>query len=390
MSNKYIKEPKTNEIENYEEVSFFEELFKYALIHLERPWSNIFALKDQKYDNFQYTFTSKLPVYDMKAYLENTHYQHVYDKLWVANSQHIKCGNLDLLNSNEVEYPIFIKPKYGHKTASSKHCYKIKSNKELKNYTHLKNMMWSEFLPSTEGMTDFVFVNGNIVYQLTYKYSDKQNGFTDDYKYISPYTKAPKKIVDWVNRYFKSYTGVVNVQYRGDIIIEVGLRLSRGGNYILSTNNRELIVNINHLYNNNEWNYKKEYLFKPFYSFKCFSKLPILYILPQPVNNYIFKDDILFHDYYFEPAGKDGDVFYQFSCHDFERGLALKKKYEILNTKLQTFFILFGLFVILFLIINYKAGITLFMAWCALYISRFLNPIHTSVSWMRVLISKID
>ena len=140
MSNKYIKEPKTNEIENYEEVSFFEELFKYALIHLERPWSNIFALKDQKYDNFQYTFTSKLPVYDMKAYLENTHYQHVYDKLWVANSQHIKCGNLDLLNSNEVEYPIFIKPKYGHKTASSKHCYKIKSNKELKNYTFSQDL----------------------------------------------------------------------------------------------------------------------------------------------------------------------------------------------------------------------------------------------------------
>ena len=65
--------------------------------------------------------------------------------------------------------------------------------------------------------------------------------------------------------------------------------------------------------------------FDPYYSFKCFSKLPILYILPQYVTNHIFKD-VTYHDYYFEPAGKDGDVFYQFNCENYEKGMKKKKK----------------------------------------------------------------
>ena len=44
-------------------------------------------------------------------------------------------------------------------------CFKLHSK---------KNMIWSEFIDATEGMTDFILVNGEIVYQLTYVYSDKQ------------------------------------------------------------------------------------------------------------------------------------------------------------------------------------------------------------------------
>ena len=64
----YEKEPKTDEIELYEKYTIMEKLFKYALIHFEKPWLSFFRLNDQKYDNFQYTFTSKHPVYDLKAY----------------------------------------------------------------------------------------------------------------------------------------------------------------------------------------------------------------------------------------------------------------------------------------------------------------------------------
>ena len=292
----YEKEPKSNEIETYEKKTLIEQFFKYALTHFEKPWLSFFKLQDQKYDNFQYTFTSKLPIYDLKAYQLNKDHQFVYDKLWVAKSQNIKSGNLQDINIDNIEFPIFIKPKNGHQTATSKHCHKIKKAKELKKFQHLKNMMWSEFIPNTEGMTDFVFYKGNMVHQITYQYSDKQNGFTDDYKYIDSKNEPPSKISDWVNRYFKSYNGVVNAQYRGDKIIEVGLRLARGGNYLLATNNRDLIVNINQLYNHGHWDYNRKLEFQPYYSFKCFSKLPILYILPQYVTNHIFKG-VTFHDY---------------------------------------------------------------------------------------------
>ena len=34
----YEKEPKTDEIELYEKYTIMEKLFKYALIHFEKPW----------------------------------------------------------------------------------------------------------------------------------------------------------------------------------------------------------------------------------------------------------------------------------------------------------------------------------------------------------------
>ena len=59
-----------------------------------------------------------------------THLRIVYDKLWVAESQGKSCGKLDDLKNNPEEiskltFPIFIKPRWGHKPASSKGCYKI-------------------------------------------------------------------------------------------------------------------------------------------------------------------------------------------------------------------------------------------------------------------------
>ena len=59
----------------------------------------------------------------------------------------------------------------------------------------------------------------------------------DEYKYISSTSPAPKIITDWVRNHLRDYTGIVNVQYRNDTIIEVGLRLARSGAY---NSNRQL------------------------------------------------------------------------------------------------------------------------------------------------------
>ena len=96
-------------------------------------------------------------------------------------------------------------------------------------------------------MTDFLLQDGNIVHQVSYDYSNEQRGFTDVWKYISPESRPPITAIEWVQTYMKNYTGVVNVQYRDNIIIEVSLRLARGGAYINSTENEKLIGNINNL-----------------------------------------------------------------------------------------------------------------------------------------------
>ena len=85
--------------------------------------------------------------------------------------------------------------------------------------------MWSEYINGKEGMTDFILKDGKILYQITYVYSKEQRGnIADIWKYISPKNKPPQKIIDWVKKYMKNYTGICNVQYRGDKIIEIGLR----------------------------------------------------------------------------------------------------------------------------------------------------------------------
>ena len=85
------------------------------------------------------------------------------------------------------------------------------------------------------------------------------------------------------------FSGICNVQYRGEKIIEVGLRLARGGAYIYSTNNTKLITAINDLANDNIWDYnykRSDFEFKDFYSFKCYISIFIIYLLPQYFHSY--------------------------------------------------------------------------------------------------------
>ena len=133
----------------------------------DKQYTKLLRILNPK-DTVIYHLDPTMPATDSKAYKINPHYRHLYDKLFILQSQHLLGGELSELKERDVEYPIFIKPRYGHKTSSSKDCYKIKKKEDLEPHFHKKNMIWSEFNDATEGMTDFVLVNGEIVYQLTY------------------------------------------------------------------------------------------------------------------------------------------------------------------------------------------------------------------------------
>jgi len=299
------------------------------------------------YKALKHRITNDLPRFDAQAYRQNPQYQFTYDKLFIAESQGMKCGTLDSLRGKtNIQYPIFIKPRYGHKSASSKNCYKIKSYAELEKQFHKPEMMWSEFVNATEGMTDFVLVNGAIVYQLSYKYSEKQHGFADDWKFISPELTPPSEIVDWVTRYMVGYTGPVNVQYRDVKIIEVGLRFARSGMYLESAGNKVLIDTINDMWRTKTWNHTRDDKlgFTPFYSFKSWSPIPIIYLLPQHVVDWVVRSHkcMTFYEYYFEPTGKSSLIFFQLLHHDFDMGMKAKKLLEKLLVAMNILII--GLF----------------------------------------------
>jgi hypothetical protein len=246
-----------------------------------------------------------------------------------------------------------------------------------------KDMIWSEFIDATEGMTDYVLLNGVIVHQLTYPYSPKQNGFSDDWKYVSPDTTPPTIITEWVKQHMKGFTGIVNAQYRDTKIIEISLRLARGGAYLVSTENAALITNINNIFIKNEWNHNltSEMRFKPFYVYKCFTTLPIVFLFPRKIVDWFLQKHTKypFYEYYFEPTGSTGMVFFQLMDDDFERGMATKRKIEEIFNKAQ--FIMYGLLLIVLVLYTmteweyrHVVAITVLLIW----LTRFFNPISVN------------
>lgn len=352
-----------------------------TLLKYEEKWCETMGYFNPYIDPFKNHLTNKVVIYDRHAYKKYPHHNKVYDKLWVAKTQNLECGKLEDLNSSDksITYPIFIKPRWGHLSATSKNCFKIKSKDVLNKYNNFKHMMWSEFIDGTEGMTDYILLNGNIVHQLTYIYSDKQNGFSEEWKFISPHSNPPTNITEWVNEHMRNFTGIVNVQYRTNKIIEVGLRPARGGAYIINTDNKALITNINNVLANKFWDFslQNKMNFTPYYSFKCFTRIPIIYIFPQHVIDLIVKTQTnqRFYEYYFEPVGNEGMVFFQFMHEDFKKGMAAKKRIEFLFNTIQIlmFLAIVTSIILLFSAFRYKYTIALIVL--GLFLTRYLNPI---------------
>lgn len=358
-------------------IYYIKKLLKY-----DNKWCRALGIYNPYIDPWTNFISKKIADFDYQAYKKHRAYNYVYDKLWVAQTQGVNCGKLEDFSGDGVEYPIFIKPRWGHKSATSKNCFKIKNKGELKKYRHIPNMMWSEFYDNKEQMTDYFLLNGEIVHQLTYLYSDKQYGSIGDiWKYISPDSEPPSKITEWVSKHMGRYNGPCNIQYRGDKIIEVSLRLARGGSYILSTKNDALIDNINNLVEDRYWDtsLEEEMDFEPYYSFKCISDIPLIYMYPQFVLDRIMEHHgcMEFYEYYFEPSGKLGSTIMQFNHHNFEKGMQVKREIERLMTVTQVLFTLAFLWIIISLIRKSKNAKPVMVIVFILFISKYINPMST-------------
>ena len=363
----------------------------------QKNWSKLLNYDNVYLDPYKYHITENAKVDDQEAYESFPKYRHFYDKLWVAKTQNIKCGKLEdiLINTNSVEYPIFIKPRSGNLTASSHNCYKINNSHELSKYKGYKDMMWSEYVDGREGMTDLIILNGRIVYQLTYLYSEKQRGFSEVWKYVSPKTKTPNFVTEWANKYVHNdYTGFLNIQYRNNKIIEVGLRPARKGVYLIAVDNFGIMKNIDNAINHNYWDYSltEKMNFNPYFNFKCYTRMPIIYLWPRTLLNKIlnyFTDMPLF-EYYFEPVNNEGFVFLQFMHNNFEEGMRAKNIIELLFSLTQIIFIV-GLAIMLTILIIMKSRNKYIFAgmFIMLYFTRFLNPIFPNKSIMLIYLKRI-
>lgn len=355
------------------------------LLKQEEKWCRMMGYKNPYLDPYDHHISITTVTGDHAAYRRFPENRRVYDKLWVAKTQNLKCGKLEELKGklSEIKYPIFIKPRWGHLSAGSKNCYKINTHDRLMKYIDYPDMMWSEFIDGTEGMTDFLMLNGRIVWKITYKYSDEQNGFTDIYKYISLDTPTPENIEEWARDNVHGHTGFVNIQYRKNKIIEVGLRPARGGMYLIGADCPALSRNIYNVVDRMFWDSSIEpnIKFTPFYVYKCYTRFPLFYIWPQRVVDFFITKitDMPLYEYYFEPVNNEGIVFFQFMHRDHTIGMRVKKFIEIMISITQLFFIIITLIIIY---ISFKIPspfiYIIITAFIFIWLTRFLNPLYVN------------
>ncbi len=367
---------------------------------LEERWCTALRIFNPYIDPFDNHLHGDIAVYDSVCYEEYPEHNFVYDKLWIAEDQGLQAGTVRDLHREDAapmpSLPLFVKPRWGHKTSGSKHCSKVESMADLPSESSASehDLMWSSFIDGTEGMTDFVMSRGRIVYQMTHTYSEEQTSFTEVWKFTSPQNKPPPAIESWVSKTLGDFDGVVNVQYRGDVIIEVGLRPARGGAYFVATDNKPLLDNVSAVLANEEWRFVDErtLAYKPFYSFKCHTNAPIVYTWPQPVLDAIMMNltDRPFYEYYPEPTGKKGMVFFQFMHDDLEKGKSACRLIEELFHYTQYAVIAMWAVVLVFLVADLpmKWAVALLAA-CA-FATQLYNPLSTHPRFCKARLAQIQ
>ena len=81
----------------------------------EEEWCKKMGYRNPYLDPYDHHITSTT-VTENTAYRKFPENRRVYDKLWIAKTQGMRCGQLEHLKGKEstVSYPIFIKPRWGH------------------------------------------------------------------------------------------------------------------------------------------------------------------------------------------------------------------------------------------------------------------------------------
>jgi hypothetical protein len=357
------------------------------LLSCDESWCQVMGYFNPYLDPFENHLQGDVPVYDGDCYDRYPHHRFVYDKLWVAASQELPSGTVeDLLQRPEMaHYPLFIRPRWGHKTSGSKHCREVASSDDLPALTVARahELMWSEFIPGREGMTDFVLTSGRVVYQMTHVYSDEQKGFAEVWKYTSPDNKPPPVAASWVEANLAGFTGIVNVQYRGDKIIEVGLRPARTGAYFAATDNAALLRNVSGVLSEGFWNFETtgSMRYRSYYSFKCYTEAPIVFVWPQHVLDFIMRRLTTrpFYEYYPEPTGRRGMMFLQFMHDDLKEGKKAIAYLEKLFNYTQWSFVALAAVLAAALTFDWTCKWYLVSTVLALYATQLLNPISIPV-----------
>lgn len=340
-------------------------------------------------------FHEKIQTNDIDAYNAYPKFNFVYNKFFVIKSQGVECNEMSIMPTS---YPVFIKPKMnlrggnrGCLIANNKNEFlSIKSNCDAISEANKSNTdsffsdsFWSSVIEGQEASTDFVVQNGQIMWELDYKIQKLPDSIIGVETLISTKNRCPNKVRNWIHKYLNDYTGIVNLQYIGDTIIEAGLRPDAGGRFIQWTENKELIKNINYFTETGKWIHqpKEVFDFEDVYVIGCYKDYPIIYYIPSPIMELIFRNNQIQNWHYYVDVQKKGKKYLNIVDRNREKLIQVKEKIEFGMMILNWLFIIAFISILSYVIGSFalkqklsKRFYYIVVIIIALYLTRFMNP----------------
>jgi len=290
----------------------------------------------------KFLFTDRMDKNDRQAYKNNPKYRKFYSRYNIFKYQGKKVGRL---NETPPFFPVFVKPDvnlYG----ANKDCYLVKNYQELENIRmkfkdnkkEYMNLFWTEYIKGLEGSWDLILYKGNILFKSHYTIYHADE-FLEDYKIIGDDRNLQNNFAEFVRKYFSDYTGILNIQYRGNTIIEMGLRFDGGGRFIIVSQDEELINQINSFIEN-----PKHMTFKKLgksYVYKVSVLSPLIFLPPSFLIEHFLPKEFKYHHYI--DIGEKKKSYLNIYTTNNELG----KKYQ---KKMEEVYYIYNFIILLFII----------------------------------------
>lgn len=157
------------------------------------------------------------PKNDIEAYNLYPKYNFVYDKLFIAKYQNLKCGPIPIEPSH---FPIVIKPIY-NLCGMGLNSAKIENIADFNKYLD-SGRFWVEYLRGKHYSIDLIVNNGKIIYYTAFEGIIKTFGTFNEWRQSD--IVLPKIIKKFIKEKLIGFTGSVNIETIDGKMIEVHLR----------------------------------------------------------------------------------------------------------------------------------------------------------------------
>lgn len=242
------------------------------------------------YKNLKVPENAIIPTEDEGAWEYFTDYRCMYNKLDVALSQNIKSAPMGV---EPKKFPVFMKPIINlHGMGLGSRI--LRTREDYENNKHLSGYFWMEFLEGEHLSRDIILEKGKVVFTLTFKGHSLGGGMFDFWETIkiSEKEKVSDHITNWIEKHFKDFSGCINIETIGDMMIDCHLRMGD----IDALSDLELMQSIINVYSGSSWNFSKK--ISDFYLFPIWGNKNIKYELDKRKAREICKN---FEYYELEP-----------------------------------------------------------------------------------------